>query len=608
MSFTPKTNFYRSVNQHMTRIIKPDAMVSSVFTDIQEHIDQELYDAPFDKDSVFLHTVHAPMQKAHSLPPVIEQRLKEIKAIQSWDEIPNQLFYLHRDGVSNCIFNVEYDPDLRDPKTYMWYLKVAPETFPMEEHKHVSSYFQTLHTQFLLSFDEFDFQAFEKRLQEKAPDPARTQDVLYNFNPITYQDTKKSRNLSWLRIYMDNYETRVDKSWKTLVVSHKPYFQFIGDLMRKGSIKEWRTYLQWKWLHHVGRWFEGHTAYFDHIGRHRGQKEPVSDRKLKMVLARIVWWQDAGMQYIKINEEWLKEARVLVSAMTQHLIHEARLWISNLNVHDKTKTEALMKLSHMKLMIGWSSYNGPQPHIPDLHYFDEWILFGHRYQWRILIDAFQNEVNYDTWRFCSHADVNAFYSQGLNSIFVPASLFRAPLFHVRQCDKHIEENLAGLGTIIAHEISHAIDSESRHIDHTGRLREWWVKQDLQRYEKNAKKVKHIYRTHVDLGGKVDVQLTLTENIADIIGIQLAVATMKSMTSKDPSAKFFRAFARTRHAKLREKVAQRDLLTDEHAPEELRTNISVALTPEFKAAFRIKKNDPMFIKSSDRPAFFMIKNE
>lgn len=62
-----------------------------------------------------------------------------------------------------------------------------------------------------------------------------------------------------------------------------------------------------------------------------------------------------------------------------------------------------------------------------------------------------------------------------NVIEVPAGILHAPHYDV---NASYEENLGGIGYILAHEITHAFDNNGAQYDESGRLNNWWTAEDL----------------------------------------------------------------------------------------------------------------------------------
>ena len=60
------------------------------------------------------------------------------------------------------------------------------------------------------------------------------------------------------------------------------------------------------------------------------------------------------------------------------------------------------------------------------------------------------------------------------------------------CISHLSANYGGIGAVIAHEISHAFDTNGASFDENGSLKDWWTESDYAAFkEKNAESYRPI---------------------------------------------------------------------------------------------------------------------
>ncbi len=93
-----------------------------------------------------------------------------------------------------------------------------------------------------------------------------------------------------------------------------------------------------------------------------------------------------------------------------------------------------------------------------------------------------------------------------------------------------------IGTLIAHDLTHAFDGLGRQFDATGTLRDWWTARDAREFKKRSRCFVRDYSgfTAVDevtLNGR----LTLDENIADNGGLRIAYLALKDRLRREPVA-------------------------------------------------------------------------
>lgn len=168
--------------------------------------------------------------------------------------------------------------------------------------------------------------------------------------------------------------------------------------------------------------------------------------------------------------------------------------------------------------------------------------------------------------------VNACYMPEENSMTYPASILQPPFFDPDASDA---QNYGGIGTVIGHEMTHALDNHGAQYDHHGRYVNWWTQKDARTFQTKASALVKQFNG-VDVNGA----LTLGENIADYGGIRLALDALNPQSKQELRA-FFRSFAVTERSKARPAVAKLQLLTDPHSPPRWRVD---AILPHFDAFY------------------------
>jgi putative endopeptidase len=188
---------------------------------------------------------------------------------------------------------------------------------------------------------------------------------------------------------------------------------------------------------------------------------------------------------------------------------------------------------------------------------------------------------------------------------IPGGMLRPPFFDLR---RSVGWNYGGIGAAIGHEITHGFDADGKNYDVNGTYKEWWAKTDNEKYEEMSKGLIALYDGAEYLGGRVDGSLTLSENIADLGGVSIALQALqaylreqKASTSKTLEAyrDFFESYAVSWRNKDRPKKAKQSLFLDVHAPAPLRVNSIVRQFREFYEAYGIKEGEEGWIPEKDR---------
>src|SRR5262249_17750530 len=106
----------------------------------------------------------------------------------------------------------------------------------------------------------------------------------------------------------------------------------------------------------------------------------------------------------------------------------------------------------------------------------------------------------------------------------PAGILQPPFF-----DKLFAPavNFGATGAVMGHELTHGFDDEGSQFDGTGSLRNWWSEATAQLFKEQTKGVAEQYRAYEALPGvKLNGDLTLGENIADIGGLKIAFSAFR----------------------------------------------------------------------------------
>jgi putative endopeptidase len=206
-------------------------------------------------------------------------------------------------------------------------------------------------------------------------------------------------------------------------------------------------------------------------------------------------------------------------------------------------------------------------------------------------------VNRQDYWFVSPYEPAASYYPALNEIVLTAAMLQPPYFNINAT---AEENLAGVGWIIAHEITHAFDVNGSKYDEYGNMADWWTKTDKEKYQELCESlIKHYDGYEVAPGIVVNGVNTISENTADLGGFACALNYLKK-TVDDPDYELFFTSA----AKIWEATHQRDYLQSfavggVHTPPKARVNKLVQNFQEFYDAFDISEGDAMYVSPEQR---------
>ena len=203
------------------------------------------------------------------------------------------------------------------------------------------------------------------------------------------------------------------------------------------------------------------------------------------------------------------------------------------------------------------------------------------------------------WGFTPQT-VNASYSSTNNEITFPAGILQPPFFDV---DADDAVNYGAIGSVIGHEISHGFDDEGSQYDGDGNLRDWWTKQDHEKFAAKTKALVEEYNAFEPVPGyHLNGQLTLGENIADNSGLAVAYKAYHVALGGKPAPvldglsgdqRFFMSYATVWRAKARDNAVIALIKADPHSQPYARAMGTVVNQPAFYEAFGIKEGDKMY---------------
>lgn len=188
--------------------------------------------------------------------------------------------------------------------------------------------------------------------------------------------------------------------------------------------------------------------------------------------------------------------------------------------------------------------------------------------------------------------VNAYYSPVTNTITIFAGIVTEPFFNIYFDPVAM---YAGLGMIIGHELSHAMDNSGRMFDAEGSLKEWWDPRDAAAFDEKAQCVVDEYGPPKGCENMNYGQQTLGEDIADITGITIALnAYIKENgpVSAEKIRQFFTVFAQLWAESFDlEHICER-VEDDVHAVASFRVDKTFRQIQAAHTAFGCKPGDPM----------------
>lgn len=305
---------------------------------------------------------------------------------------------------------------------------------------------------------------------------------------------------------------------------------------------------------------------------------------------------EVGQLYI--SEYFSPGAKADVEKMTGQLIETYKKRISALDwMSEESKKEAINKLDTLTVFIGYPD-EWPQSKLeisaPEAggSYFENMSAIGRE---NMRQDLEKQKGKQNSFGLTVYM-VNAAANRQANSLVFPAGILQAPFYDP---ESSFEENLGGIGVIIAHEISHSFDDQGAQYDSTGAVRDWWKADDYNHFKELCKGVSEFYHGEEPASGiTTDGQATLSENIVDIGGMACALELLGTMENPDYD-KFFRSYAKSWLLLSDRSYVEAMADRDEHAPKKMRVNKVLQNFEEFYHTYKIGEGDGMYVAPENR---------
>lgn len=546
--------------------------------------------------------------------------LDRIEAMSDLSELRPLVVDMHRSGFSP-LFGVGVIPDFEDATVNLLYISQDGLGLPDRDY-----YFRedTTSQQLLADYrdhvarvfgllgasDEAAASAAETVLdiETAIADVSYTNVQLRNIDLITnkYQkaDIAKLMPDFDLVAYLDGIgagsETAVN-------IDNEGFYPAIQELLAARPMDVWRTYLTWNVIRSTASSLPEafDQASFEFYGTTLGgQKEQKA--RWKRVLAAGSADIGQAISQLFVRDNFTSHAKARVEHLVDRLFEAMRTTLVDLPwMTDETREEALAKLDGFGYKIGypdeWRDYSTLE--LAD----DTWLdnrLAAHRFEFDRQIDQLGEPVDPHEWSMAPHV-VNAYYHPLRNEIVFPAGILQPPFF---DDDADDAVNYGAIGAVIGHEITHGFDDQGSRFDADGNVRNWWSEADREEFERrSAVMVEQFSEYEVEDGLKVNGELTLGENIADLGGLKIALMALRRELGDDrpivggftPEQRFFMSWARAWRRNYTPEYLRLQVNSDPHAPARLRCLGPTSNLDDFADAFGVPHDAPSMRQAGER---------
>jgi len=555
----------------------------------------------------------------------LQPELDRIAALKSAAQLPALLAHLHAIGV-NAFFGMGSNPDFANAASVIVFYSAGGLGLPERDYytrtdtkseEQRQQYVAHVHKIFMLAGES------EAEAKKDAETVMAIETRLAKAS-LTITEERDPQNL--------NHPTDIGSFSKQLVhfslpeymaAAHAPaagklndmepkFFAEFNTVVAETPIAQIRTYLRWHLLHafagtSMPENFDQETWNFYSHTLNGAEKQ---QERWKRCTSRVdgELGEALGQAYVAkyfppaAKQHALDMTLAIEQAMDKDL--DALDWMS-----PETKAKAKEKLHGVMNKIGypdkWRDYSKLE------------IVPGDALGNQIRADEFEmardlakigKPVDKGEWEM-TPPTVNAYYDPQQNNVNFPAGYFQPPFFSDKEDDA---ANYGDMGSTIGHELTHGFDDEGRQFDKDGNLKDWWTKDDEEKFTARADcEVKQYDAIEAVPGVHLNGKLTLGENLADLGGLWLAwlawqdkaqAAHLDMTATSDgysPDQRFWIAYAQQWCTQTRPEQLRTQAQTDPHAPDEYRTNTVLEDLPEFAKSFSCKKTAKMVVPTPCR---------
>jgi putative endopeptidase len=528
------------------------------------------------------------------------------------------------------LFNPIIDVDLKDPKKYAFYLGQAGIGLPDRDY-YLKPDFTGQKTAYqnyvttilkLLNWTDPDKTAkeiveFETKIAEASWTKTQQRDLNAIYNPMSIEELKKfAPGFAWEKFLG---ETKMAKLTR-VIVAEKSAFPKIVDVYTKTPIETIRA---WQAFHtadnaapYLSKPFT--DAYFElHDKTLSGQKEEKVRWKRAITTVGggdfgvgdrfgTFGTMGFGVGQLYTAKYFPPEAKAKIQSLVDNLKSAYRARIEKLDwMGPETRKEALKKLDTYTIKVGYPDH--PRDYSKLVIKGDD--LTGNvkrcgQLDWEFYTGRFFGPVDRADWGMTPQT--NDAYNGSLRDIVFPAGILQPPIF---DADADPAINYGAAGGVIGHELTHGFDDQGRKLDASGALRDWWTKEDADKFKKRADMLGAQYSKYEPIPNvHVNGELTMGENIADLGGLTLALdayrASLKGQEAPvldgySGDQRVLLGWAQAWRGKVTDDYVRKQVVSDPHSPRQFRVIGPARNTDAWYDVFKVQSGDKMFVPPDER---------
>jgi predicted metalloendopeptidase len=397
----------------------------------------------------------------------------------------------------------------------------------------------------------------------------------------------------------------------TFILFSKSWLSQLNKWFRSLPLETWKLYFSANTILHMlpllpPPYDQLEFELFGH--RMRGQSEKIPQRRLALRVAQV--WLSGSLGYLFANEfvtPLIKRQAYSIAKEIRQVAGEragSTEWLE-----PKTRAIAAKKVHNIYLGVAYPAVieRDEQTKLNPENLVENVMTLA-RLKFQDSLENVGKILQPERWDDAIFA-VNAYYYNEGNRLILPAGILRWPFFHPAASDGW---NFGGLGAVIGHEITHAFDNDGKDFDEHGNLRPWWSKEETKQYHTKTSALIELYNNTKYFGQHLNGVLTLSENIADLGGVAIALAALKKRLAakkvthavyQKEICDFFTSFAVSWRTKEKKEKALQSLFMDVHAPPSARVNNIVSQFDDWYECFNVQPGNVLYKDTSHRIRIF-----
>jgi putative endopeptidase len=554
----------------------------------------------------------------------LKEDLSKIDAIKNINDLLSSVAHLESIGAS-CMFNFAVTKDEKHSSNYIVGLGQTSLGLPEREYyfntdartteirneyvKHISSMFQLtgLSSQAEAEKISSRIMTLETSLAKACRKMEDLRDPYKNYNKMTLSVLgKMTPSINWNEM-MNGFGV---KNVDTVIVGQPEFFTALEKNLKLYSLEDWKLYLKWNLIDRYASFMNKKIAD-ENFHFYSTVLEGIKEQKprWKKAVENTDHYLGELVGQVYVNEYLPKGTKEKLTEIGNNIRDVFAEHIKQLDwMSVETKEKALVKLNKITMKVGypdnWKDMSSIE--ITSDNYLQN-VININKWKYNYEINKYGKPVDRKEWEM-NPQTYNAYYDPTNNEIVVPACNIIVPGFEGRMPDDAVLYGIIG-GSTFGHEITHGFDDQGSLYDENGNLRDWWSKEDREKFVAKTKLIVEQFNNYKVLDSlHIKGANTQGENIADlggvIMGLEAFHKTPQGKSSElingyTPDQRYFLAYAYAWMVNKTDASLAKQVMSNEHAPSEFRVNGPLSDVDAFYKAFNIKDGDDMFRKDNQR---------